>query len=110
MPTGSITAGELQTRLEEPDPPQIIDIRQPAAYATGHIPGAENVPFLDLIRAIDTVSWHEEIVVVCPHGESSMQAVQLIDAYAGVSGDAAVLNLSGGYAEWSGAMVTETPD
>jgi Rhodanese-related sulfurtransferase len=110
MPTGSISAGELQARLEEPQPPQIIDIRHPAVYADGHIPGAENVPFPELIQAIDAVSWDDEIVVVCPHGESSMQAVQLIDAYAGVSDDAAVLNLTGGYVEWTGAMVTEASD
>ena len=107
MPVGTISASELQARLEGPEPPQVIDIRHPAAYARGHIPGAENVPFVELISEIDAVSWADQIVVVCPHGESSMQAVQLIDAYAGVDGEAAVLNLTGGYAEWAGPMVTD---
>ncbi len=104
MPVGNISATELQARLEGPDPPQVIDIRHPTAYAHGHIPSAENVPFPTLIQEIGSVSWAEQIVVVCPHGESSMQAAQLIDAYAGVSDDAVVLNLTGGYAEWSGTL------
>jgi rhodanese-related sulfurtransferase len=110
MAVGTISAAELQARLEDPEPPQVIDIRHPTAFAGGHIPGAENVPFVELIHRIDAVSWADQIVVVCPHGESSQQAVQLIDAYAGVDGDAAVLNLTGGYAAWTGPLVAEPTD
>ena len=110
MPVGNISATELETQLEGPHPPQVIDIRHPTVYAHGHIPAAENIPFPTLIRDIDAVSWGEQIVVVCPHGESSKQAAQLIDAYAGVSEDAVVLNLTGGYAEWSGPLKDEAGD
>lgn len=39
-----VEAGDLSDRLGAPDAPLILDVRSPAEYAQGHIPGAINVP------------------------------------------------------------------
>lgn len=97
----SISADELNERLQRGDPVQIIDIRPEQEYASGHIPGAENIPFDRFAREVDNHTWEETIVVVCPLGESSVQAARLLESYEGVSDDAIVANLEDGYQGWS---------
>ena len=95
-----ISPDELHERIESGDPPQIIDIRPPAAFQQGHIPGAENVPMTQLAARIDEVDWADDIVVTCPIGQSSIQAARLIGSFEGVD-DAEVRSLAGGYNDWS---------
>ena len=89
---------ELESRIENGDPPQIIDIRNNENFSQGHIPGAENVPFPDLTQRIEEHDWTDDVVVVCPIGESSLQAARLIESYEGFDGD--VANLKDGYRGW----------
>jgi rhodanese-related sulfurtransferase len=95
-----ITAAELHARIEDGDDVQVIDVRPERMFRRGHIPGAENVPFTRFARAVADREWSEDIVVVCPIGESSLQAARLLEAYEGVAEDASVSNLAGGYDEW----------
>jgi thiosulfate/3-mercaptopyruvate sulfurtransferase len=95
-----ISAAELKRQLDADEAVQVVDIRQPDAFEAGHIPGAENVPFDRFAREVDSQDWGEDIVVVCPVGESSLQAARLLEAYEGVDEDARVANLSGGYQDW----------
>lgn len=90
----------LNGKLEAGEDVQVVDIRQPGEYARGHVPGAINVPFARLTQEIDAVEWEEEIVVACPIGKSSRQAAKLLESYEGVSADARVYNLTGGYRDW----------
>lgn len=50
-PRTTVDAPSLQERLGDPagTDPRLIDVRTPAEYEAGHIPGAVNVP-LDLLR------------------------------------------------------------
>ena len=95
-----MTPEELHARLQDGDAVQVIDVRLERAFRQGHVPGAENVPITRFARAVDEVEWGEEIVLICPHGESSLQAARMLEAYEGVSDDARIANLSGGYADW----------
>lgn len=95
-----ITPEELHARIEDGDDVQVIDVRPERAFERGRIPGAENVPFRRFARAVADRTWREDIVVVCPHGISSLQAARLLEAYEGVAEDARVANLTGGYDEW----------
>lgn len=97
----SITADELNERIQRGDPVQIIDIRPAPEYADGHIPGAENIPFDRFAREVDGREWGNTIVVVCPLGESSVQAARLLESYEGVDDNAVVANLEDGYRGWS---------
>jgi rhodanese-related sulfurtransferase len=94
-----ITAEQLRDRLRDGDV-QVIDVRPPAAFEAGHIPGAINVPFPELADRVDEIQWGEEVVVACPVGQSSLQAARLLESYEGVDDDATIANLVGGYEAW----------
>jgi len=95
-----ITPEELHERLESGDSPQIIDIRNPDAFAAGHIPGALNVPMNERPSRIDEIEWEDDVVVTCPIGQSSIQAARLIGSYEGVADADAVRSMKGGYDAW----------
>lgn len=84
---------------------QIVDVRRPEAFASGHIPDAENIPFERLLRSIDSVHWGEQVVFVCPYGERSRQAAELLSAFEGVDEATAIYNLSEGLMAWNGPFV-----
>lgn len=95
-----LTPEEVKEKLDA-DEIQVIDIRGERAFEQGHIPGAVNVPMSELPRAVDEVDWEEEIVCVCPIGQSSLQAAKLVESFEGVDEDARVTSMSGGYREWT---------
>lgn len=103
-----IEPDELKRRIDEGDAPQIIDIRNPEHFGEGHIPGAENVPFPELTQSIESQDWSDDVVVVCPIGESSLQAARLIESYEGFDGK--VANLDGGYREWKYELERDTEE
>lgn len=100
-----IEPDELKRRIDEGDAPQVIDIRNPEHFGEGHIPGAENVPFAELSQGIENHDWSDDVVVVCPIGESSKQAARLIESYE--SFDGRVANLNGGYRGWEYELESE---
>ena len=74
----------------------VVDIRDPASFQAGHIPGAihlsnENIP--DFLRDAD---YDAPVVVCCYHGISSQQAAQFL-----ISQDFTdVYSLDGGFVQW----------
>ena len=91
---------ELHARLEDGADVQVIDVRPEREFRRGHVRGAENVPITRFARAVADHEWGDDIVVVCPIGESSLQAARLLEAYEGVPEEARIANLSGGYRDW----------
>jgi rhodanese-related sulfurtransferase len=55
----------------------VIDVRSAQEYATGHIPGAVNIPIEDLSRKIAALKVPKDktIITVCEHGGRSSRAV-----------------------------------
>jgi rhodanese-related sulfurtransferase len=104
-----ISTEELNERLAEGEDVQVVDIRLPAQYDQGHIPGAINVPFPEFPQRVDEHDWQETIVCACPKGKSSKQAARMLESYEGVDDDADVLNLDGGYREWEYELEGESP-
>ncbi|WP_435123895.1 rhodanese-like domain-containing protein [Halobaculum sp. D14] len=88
---------------------RVVDIRQPAAFRRGHIPGSENVPFPELADRVEALAGADRIVTVCPHGKSSVQAARLIQSYEGTA-DATVESMAGGLTEWDGELTTGAAD
>lgn len=54
----------------------IIDVRSPQEFATGHIPGAVNIPVDDLPKKLEEmkISKDTTVVTVCEHGGRSSRA------------------------------------
>lgn len=76
----------------------VIDVRQAAEYAAGHVPGAVNLELGSLLRPGATVPGGP-VVVMCGHGERAAGGASLLER-AGLSG---LTVLVGGPAEWAEA-------
>ncbi|WP_329564968.1 rhodanese-like domain-containing protein [Streptomyces sp. NBC_01361] len=79
----------------------VIDVRTPGEYATGHLPGAHNVPLDRLDEAADTLKRASErtpLLIVCASGARSAKGCAQLAAQ-GI--DAATLD--GGTAAWAAA-------
>lgn len=74
----------------------VLDVRQAAEFARGHIPDAEHLELGDLIAG--KLPGARPVVVYCGHGERSATAASLLERQ-GVS----VANLSGGLDAWRAA-------
>lgn len=105
-----VTTAELKEKLEADEPVQVIDIRPPAAFQQGHIPGAINIPMTELPSRVDEIDWEDDIVVACPIGQSSVQAARLIGSFEGVDDDACVRSMAGGYDAWTYELEQGRPD
>jgi len=101
-----ISPAEVERLLGDGDDVTVVDIRAPAAFARGHIPGSVNLPFEEIPARVQELTGAERIVTVCPHGNSSVQAARLIKSYEG-TGDARVESMAGGLTEWDGDLVRD---
>jgi cysteine synthase/rhodanese-related sulfurtransferase len=80
----------------------LIDVRSPDEYATGHAPGAKNVPLPDLTGGWATGLPEDRdapIVTVCKVGERSLYAMLVLKAM----GYHDVVNVRGGLQAWVAA-------
>jgi rhodanese-related sulfurtransferase len=102
-----ISPSEVEALLETTEAPRIVDIRSPAAFERGHIPGSENIPFNQLPQRVETLVDADRIVTVCPHGQASVQAARLINSYEGTE-TARVESMHGGLTEWDGELEAES--
>ena len=102
-----LTPDEVKARIDDDADTQVVDIRSPAEFERGHIPGAINIPMAELPRRVDEVEWSDDVVVACPIGQSSIQAARLIGSYEGVDDDSSVRSMAGGYDEWDYGLETE---
>ena len=89
---------------------QVVDIRSPHQFAHGHIPGAINIPFPQLPQRVAEHEWGDDIVVVCPIGQSSIQAARLLESFEQIEANARVASMSGGYDAWEYELDHETSD
>ncbi|MBN2247060.1 MAG: rhodanese-like domain-containing protein [Coriobacteriia bacterium] len=95
---GLIGNGDL-TRLGS-EGARIVDVRTAAEFAGAHIEGAENIPLRDLPQAAEGWDRAEPIVLYCAVGDRSSSAAELLQSM----GFERVYDLSGGIAQWEGAL------
>jgi len=76
----------------------IVDVREPAEFGAGHLPGAKNIPLAQLadkIGELDKMK-SKNIVVVCESGARSASAARILTK----AGFEDVVNLDGGLVAW----------
>lgn len=90
-----VSAKEAKRLIEETGA-QVVDVRRPAEYARGHIPGSLNIDVDDLFRRRAELSLDREIVVVCRIGVVSALGAEIL----ALLGCERAYNLEGGIEEW----------
>ena len=81
----------------------ILDVREAAEYAFGHIEGALSIPMGELESRISELDKEQTIYVVCRTGKRSDFAAQMLSN----NGFTDVYNVIPGMTGWSGELVKE---
>lgn len=93
-----VSVEELERQLAGPQPPVLLDAREPAELEVSHLPGARLAT--DLPRALDAlrgVERDQPIVVYCSVGHRSSKLAEELAA----AGYTAVANLEGSIFAWA---------
>jgi rhodanese-related sulfurtransferase len=90
-----INASELASKLEQPQAPYVLDVREPYEYLDAHISGAKLIPMGELMDRVSELPHDREIVCVCQSGSRSSSATRYLLG-AGYN----VLNLNSGMFGW----------
>ncbi|MDZ5472283.1 sulfurtransferase TusA family protein [Bacillus sp. 31A1R] len=89
---------ELLKQLEGNEKINILDVREPAEYAFGHIPGAVNIPLGELEERFKEIESMEDLHIVCRSGNRSDLAAQKLTE----KGFKNVKNVVPGMKVWTG--------
>jgi hydroxyacylglutathione hydrolase len=92
----SVEVEAVESRLPEA---VVLDVREPAEYAHGHIPGAINLPQADLATRLEEVPRDRPLLVVCQVGLRSLRSAQFLKQME----FGQVASIKGGTAAWSEA-------
>ncbi|MEU5716094.1 rhodanese-like domain-containing protein [Streptomyces sp. NPDC020403] len=93
--TASLSPAQAAARLTEFT---VIDVRAPGEYASGHVPGALNIPLDRLpeaVPALKSASARGSLLVVCASGVRSTRACEILS-----DADIQAATLSGGTSAW----------
>lgn len=82
---GGKISGPVARRLVE-DGARLVDVRSPGEFASGHIPGAINIPVQELSERVGELSPKDKpIVLYCQSGMRSASAARFLKAAGYVS-------------------------
>ncbi|WP_390409297.1 rhodanese-like domain-containing protein [Lacticaseibacillus jixiensis] len=98
QPIRSITPDQLPALLHTPHH-QLIDVREPSEFRSGHISGAKNVPLARISQY--TPPSNTKLYVICHSGARSKRAYKQLHKR-GID----VTNVAGGMLAWSGRTVS----
>jgi rhodanese-related sulfurtransferase len=90
---------ELHSRIEEHSDLQIVDVRRPAEYNVGHIPGAVNAELSHLEEKLARIDPSKPTAVTCASGYRSSAAASILAK----RGFNQLFNIVGGTGAWVGA-------
>jgi rhodanese-related sulfurtransferase len=93
-----VSPAELAARLGTEGAPLILDVRSPGEYASGHVPGALNIPHGELAARLGELGGEpaREMVVYCERGGRARAAEETLRR----SGFRRVRHLEGDMQAW----------
>jgi len=96
----NIDVATLKTDMDGGKVPLLIDVRTPAEFADGRVPGAKNMPLDQLDSKLAELESHkdQEIYVVCRSGARSARASSML-----ASKGFKPVNIEGGTLAWQAA-------
>lgn len=89
------------TQLINREDALVLDVRDPAEFAGGHMLGAKNIPVADIEKRAGEIEKQKSrpVIVLCNEGGRASKAAALLRA----RGFEKVVNLSGGFPAWQQA-------
>ena len=90
----------LREKMDGNENITILDVREPAEYAFGHIPGAHSIPIGELEERFEELNKDDDIHVVCRTGHRSDFAAQKLAEH----GFKNVKNVFPGMSDWDGPI------
>ncbi|HEY8185985.1 MAG TPA: rhodanese-like domain-containing protein [Pyrinomonadaceae bacterium] len=93
-----ITVNDLYQLTSQPTPLQILDVRRPPEYESGHVPQALTAPLLSLQQNIGSLGLDptKQTAVICAGGYRSSAATSILQQH----GFSNLLNVTGGTSAW----------
>lgn len=93
-----ISASELASQLNSAGAPVVVDVRSPDEYRSGHVPGAINIPHLQIGARLDELAAGKErgLVVYCAGGQRTEYAESVLRQ----AGFAKLYHLQGDMGAW----------
>lgn len=92
----SIPMAEAAPLMQQPEHPLILDVREPAEFEAGHVPGAVNVPLGQVGAWARDRAKDDPVLVICQSGRRSLRASEELAA----QGFTRVTNVEGGFRAW----------
>lgn len=77
----------------------LLDVRTPAEYATGHIPGSRNIPLGHLAAQIGALPVNQPVIVYCQGASRSPLAASILQMH----GWETVTEMNDGFDGWQAA-------
>ncbi len=101
---GSHVSASTFAAATEVDGVTVVDVRTPAEFAEGHLPGAVNIDIngADFAAQVAALDPDADYAVYCRSGNRSAAAIDVMTS-AGVT---STIGLSGGIGAWNGEVVT----
>ena len=78
----------------------LIDVRTPAEYREGHIPGVANIPLDELEKRLGEIPKDKKVVLICRTGNRSAHGTKFLRS----KGFDNVFNSTGGMTTWKGPV------
>lgn len=91
---------ELLNKLDGNEKVTVLDVREPAEYAFGHVPGAINIPLGELENRFEELNNVDNLHVICRTGSRSDFAAQKLTE----KGFRNVKNVVPGMKDWTGPI------
>jgi len=88
---------DAATLLAGPNPPLLLDVREPWEVETAAVAGAVCIPMGEVPARLAELDRDRPVLVLCHHGRRSAQVAYLLER----SGFREVINLAGGIDAWS---------
>jgi rhodanese-related sulfurtransferase len=75
-----VTQAEVLELVAAPNGPLLLDVRTPAEYASGHVPGAVNIPHDEVATRLSELEPYRErgVVLYCQSGRRAGMATQAL--------------------------------
>ena len=98
---GEVTQDQVMASRGTAQAPLLLDVRTPDEFASGHVPGALNIPIDELPARTNEIaaSREREVVVYCERGPRAARAAKLLES----EGFSDVKLLSGHMSAWRDA-------